>query len=77
MNPSPLTPEQREQLLALAAGRLGTPTDKLKETFEKEGLKGLSAALPPEAQNLLGDRDKLTALLEDPAVRKLLSQLLD
>lgn len=77
MHPSSLTPEQMEQLLALAAGRLGTPTDKLKETFEKEGLKGLSAALPPEAQALLGDRDKMTALLADPAVRKLLSDLLD
>ena len=77
MNPSALTPEQLEQMLSLAATRLGTPTDKLKETFEKEGLKGLSAALPPQAQQLLGDRDKMTALLEDPAVRKLLNQLLD
>ena len=77
MKPPSLTPQQMEQLLALAAGRLGTPTDKLKETFEKEGLKGLSAALPPEAQELLGDRDKMAALLKDPTVRRLLSQLLD
>lgn len=77
MNPPSLTPQQMEQLLTLAAGRLGTPTEKLKETFEKEGLKGLSAALPPEAQELLGDRDKMAALLKDPAVRRLLSQLLD
>lgn len=77
MNSPSLTPEQMEQLLSLAAARLGTPTDKLKETFEKEGLKGLSATLPPQAQHLLGDRDKMTALLEDPAIRKLLSQLLD
>lgn len=77
MNPPSLTPQQMEQLLALAAGRLGTPTDQLKETFEKEGLKGLSAALPPQAQELLGDREKMAALLKDPAVRRLLSQLLD
>ena len=77
MNPPSLTPQQMEQLLSLAAGRLGTPTDQLKETFEKEGLKGLSAALPPQAQELLGDREKMAALLKDPAVRRLLSQLLD
>ncbi len=77
MNPSSLTPQQLEQLLTMVAGRLGTPTDKLKETFEKEGLKGLSATLPPEAQSLLEDRAKMTALLQDPAVRKLLTDLLD
>ena len=77
MNPSSLTPKQLEQLLTLAAGRLGTPADKLKETLEKEGLAGVSATLPPEMQQLLGDREKLSALLADPAVRNLLGQLLD
>ena len=77
MNPSSLTPQQMEQLLAIAAGRLGTPTEKLKEAFEKDGLKGVSAALPPEAQTLLGDRNKMAALLQDPAMRKLLTELLD
>ena len=77
MNPSSLTPKQMEQLLSLAADRLGTPADKLKETLEKEGVKGVSAALPPEMQQLLGDREKLTALLADPTVRNLLGQLLD
>ncbi len=77
MNTPSLTPKQMEQLLHLAAGRLGTPTDKLKETLEKDGLAGVSATLPPEMQQVLADREKLTALLADPAVRKLLEQLLD
>lgn len=77
MNPSSLTPQQLEQLLALAAGRLGTPTDKLKEALEKEGVQGISSALPPQMQHLLEDREKLAALLADPAVRNLLGQLLD
>lgn len=74
MNES-FTPAQMEKLLQVAAGRLGTTPDALKAAFQKDGLKGISAALPPQqAQSLQnGQAEKL---LEDPAVQRLLIQLL-
>lgn len=83
------TPEQIEKLLAYAGQRLGTTPDRLKEAFQKEGLAGLtgltdkaahSHTLTPEetakAQAVLQDKTKMEALLKDPAVQKLLSQLM-
>ena len=75
---SQITPEQTEKLLALAAGRLGTTPDALRSTLQQNGLQG---ALSPEnaarAAAVLQDKDKLTALLADPSVRRLLEQILD
>ena len=79
------TPAQMEKLLAYAGQRLGTTPDKLKEVFQREGLAGLSdfaasagkgEGLSPQAQALLQDKEKTAALLNDPAVRRLLAQLL-
>ncbi|MBQ8683138.1 MAG: hypothetical protein IJ518_01310 [Clostridia bacterium] len=75
-----MTPEQMERLLVYASGRLGTTPEKLKAAFRQNGLAGLSAALTPEeagrAEAVLGDREKAAALLQDPAVQRLLIQLL-
>ncbi len=74
------TPEQMEKLLAYASTRLGTTPEQLKATFQREGLAGLSATLSPEEQGqaaaVLRDREKAAALLQDPAVQRLLIQLL-
>ena len=66
MNES-FTPAQMEKLLQVAAGRLGTTPEALRTAFQQGGLKGLSASLSPQqAEKLLGD----------PAVQRLLIQLL-
>ena len=79
MNES-FTPAQMEKLLQVAAERMGTTPDALKTAFQKGGLRGLSAALTPEdaarAEDLLSDKDKAAALLQDPAMQRLLIQLL-
>lgn len=81
MNTSPISPQQLEQLLSLAATRLNTTPDKLKTALHQEGLGGLANNLSPQqaarAGELLEDKDKLAALLRDPAVRRLIDQLLD
>ncbi len=81
MNQSPISPAQLEKLLALAATRLNTSPDTLKSALHQEGLGGLANNLTPQqaarAGELLEDKDKLAALLKDPAVRRLIDQLLD
>ena len=74
MNES-FAPAQMEKLLQVAAGRLGTTPEALRAAFQKGGLKGVSSALSPQqAQSLQsGQAEKL---LEDPAVQRLLIQLL-
>lgn len=80
MNESAFSPQEMEKLLALAAGRLGTTPDALRTAFQKGGLRGISAALTPEdaakAETLLADKEKAAALLQDPAIQRLLIQLL-
>lgn len=80
MNEPSFTPEQLDKLLAYAGQRLGTTPEKLKETFQKNGLKGLSSALSADeaaqAEALISDKDKAAALLQDPAIQRLLIQLL-
>ena len=69
------TPAQMEKLLQVAAGRLGTTPDALKAAFQQGGLKGVSAALSPQqAQSL--QNGQAQQLLNDPAVQRLLIQLL-
>ena len=80
MADTPFTPEQMEKLLAYASGRLGTTPEQLKAAFQQKGLAGLSAALSPEevgqAETVLHDREKAARLMQDPAVQRLLIQLL-
>lgn len=74
---SQITPEQMEKLLEMAASRLNTTPDKLKQTLAQNGLEGaLSQQDAARAQAMLEDKDKLSALLADPSVRRLLNQLL-
>lgn len=70
------TPEQMEKLLAVAGQKLGTDPQTLKEAYRQGGLDGISATLSPEAQAVLGDKQKVAALLSDPAIQRLLNQLL-
>lgn len=73
------TPEQAERLLAYAGQRLGTTPEQLKEVFQQRGLAGLSELAgenTAKTQALLQDKTKLEALLRDPAVQTLLTQLL-
>lgn len=75
----PFTPAQMDKLLTVAAGRLGTTPEALRAAFQQGGLKGLSAALTPEqnakAASMMGD-GQAEQLLQDPAVQRLLIQLL-
>ncbi|MBQ6848566.1 MAG: hypothetical protein IJN76_00750 [Clostridia bacterium] len=74
---SQITPEQMEKLLEMAASRLNTTPDKLKQTLAQNGLEGaLSQQDAARAQAMLEDKDKRSALLADPSVRRLLNQLL-
>lgn len=69
------TPAQMEKLLQVAAAKLGTTPEGLKTAFEQGGLKGLSASLSPQqAQSL--ENGQAEQLLKDPAVQRLLIQLL-
>lgn len=71
----PFTPAQTEKLLQIAAAKLGTTPEELRAAFQQGGLKGLSAALSPQQAEKLqnGQAEKL---LGDPAIQRLLIQLL-
>lgn len=71
----PFTPAQTEKLLQIAAAKLGTTPDGLKAAFQQGGLRGLSANLPPRQAEKL-QNGQVEKLLEDPAVQRLLIQLL-
>ena len=74
---SQITPDQMEKLLQLAASRLGTTPEALQQTLAQKVLDGaLSQQDAARAHAMLADKDKLNALLTDPSVRRLLSQLL-
>ena len=80
MNDPSFSPEQMEKLLQLAAQRLGTNAQALRNAYQQGGLKGISSALSAEdaakAESILSDKDKTAALLQDPAIQRLLIQLL-
>ena len=71
----PFTPAQTEKLLQIAAAKMGTTPEALRAAFQQGGLKGLSAALPPQQAEKLTD-GQAEQLLVDPAVQRLLIQLL-
>lgn len=78
MNDS-FTPAQMEKLLQVAAAKLGTTPEGLKAAFQQGGLKGVSAALSPrqaEKAKALSESEQVEGLLNDPAVQRLLIQLL-
>ena len=74
------SPAQIERLIGIASKHLGTTPDQLKQSFEKNGLSGISSSLSAEdaakAQTYLQDKDKAAQLLNDPQAQKLLKQLL-
>ncbi len=80
MNDASLSPEQMEKLLQLAARRLGTDAQTLKSAYQQGGLSGISASLNSEdgakVASYLQDTEKTTAMLQDPAIQRLLIQLL-
>lgn len=71
----PFSPAQMEKLLAVAAAKLGTTPEGLRAAFEQGGLKGVSAALSPQQAEKL-QSGQAEQLLSDPAVQRLLIQLL-
>lgn len=75
----PFTPAQTEKLLQIAAAKLGTTPAELRTAFEQGGLKGLSANLSPQQAEKMGaiaQNGQAEQLLNDPAVQRLLIQLL-
>ena len=75
----PFTPAQTEKLLQIAAAKLGTTPEGLRAAFQQGGLKGLSDALSPQqAQQMtaLAENGQAEKLLGDPAIQRLLIQLL-
>ena len=77
---SQMTSEQLEQLLQFAAARLGTTSEHLKTALKQQNLQGipsLSEKQVSKAREVMGDKEKLAALLQDPSVRSLIGQLLD
>lgn len=74
MNES-FTPAQMEKMLAVAAAKLGTTPEGLRAAFEQGGLKGVSAALSPRQAEKL-ENGQAEQLLSDPAIQRLLIQLL-
>ena len=71
----PFTPAQMEKLLGVAAAKLGTTPEGLRAAFEQGGLKGISAALSPQQAKTL-ESGQAEQLLGDPAIQRLLIQLL-
>ena len=75
----PFTPAQTEKLLQIAAAKLGTTPEELKTAFQQGGLKGLSASLPSQQAEKMGaltQNGQVDKLPSDPAVQRLLIQLL-
>ena len=71
----PFSPAQMEKLLAVAAAKLGTTPEGLRAAFEQGGLQGVSAALSPQQAEKLHS-GQAEQLLNDPAIQRLLIQLL-
>ena len=66
-------------LVDLEGAKLGTTPEGLRAAFAQGGLNGLSAALSPqqaEKAKALTDNGQVEGLLSDPAVQRLLIQLL-
>ena len=65
-----ISPQQAEELLQLAAQKLGTTPEALARTLNQGGTD-----LPPQIAALMQDKGRLEAILQQPAVKELLDKL--
>ena len=75
----PFSPAQTEKLLQIAAAKMGTTPEALRAAFQQGGLKGISAALSPQQADkakAIAENGQVEQLLQDPAIQRLLIQLL-
>lgn len=75
----PFSPAQTEKLLQIAAAKMGTTPEALRAAFQQGGLKGISAALSPQQADkakAIAENGQAEQLLQDPAIQRLLIQLL-
>lgn len=65
-----ISEQQAQELLKMAAQRLGTTPEALAKTLNTDGGK-----LPPQVAALMQDKSRLEAILQQPAVKELLDKL--
>ena len=65
-----ISEQQAQELLNMAAQRLGTTPEALAKT-----LNGGGSRLPPQVAALMQDKSRLEAILQQPAVKELLDKL--
>lgn len=70
MNGMHLSEQQAQQLLNLAAQKLGTTPAELARSLNRDG-----GGLPPQVAALMQDKARLEAILQQPAVKELLDKL--
>lgn len=79
MNNPNLPDDKMNALLGLAAGKLGKSPEEIKAQMESGNVDSLTAGLDPKTQarinGLLQDPKQLEALLQNPALQKLLGGL--
>lgn len=67
-----LSEGQVQQLLSMAAQKLGTSPQALAQALSQEGT---AVNLPPQVAALMQDKGRLQALMQDPTVQQLLERL--
>lgn len=65
-----ISEQQAQELLKMAAQRLGTTPEALAKTLNTDG-----GNLPPQVAALMQDQSRLEAILQQPAVKELLDKL--
>ena len=74
-----LTPEQAQRLTKMAGERGGIDSAALRRALIEDDWSGVAAVLSAEdaakVRAVWQDKGKLAALMQDPAVRRLLEQL--
>lgn len=74
-----LTAEQLARLTAMGKDRAGIPPDALQKALVQDDWSGLASLLSAEdtakVRAVWQDKEKLAALMQDPAVQRLLEQL--
>lgn len=72
-------PAQLQALLQYASQKLGMPPEQLAAMAKTGGYEGLSSSLSDSSrrtlESLVGDPQKLQALLDSPQIRDLLNRL--
>ena len=73
------TPAQMQALLQYASQKLGVPPEQLAAAAKTGGYEGLTSSLSDNGrrtlESLVGDPQKLQALLDSPQIRDLLNRL--